>query len=41
MINCDGDGTDRFLPLKFEVRTKTGSEDLFEKAFGQKPFDFN
>ena len=22
MINCDGDGTDMFLPLKFEVRTK-------------------
>lgn len=21
MINCDGEGTDRFLPLKFEIRT--------------------
>ena len=23
MLNCDGDGNDMFLPLKFEVRTKT------------------
>ena len=21
MINCDGDGTDMFLPIKFELRT--------------------
>ena len=30
MINCDEEGTDRFLPLKFEVRTQTASEDLFD-----------
>jgi len=23
MINCDGDGTDMFLPMKFELKTKT------------------
>ena len=36
MINCDGDGTDRFLPLKFEIRTLTKSEDVFEEAFGNR-----
>ena len=36
MINCDGEGTDRFLPLKFEIRTKTGTEDMFEATFGKK-----
>ena len=33
MINCEGDGTDMFLPLKFEIRTKTGKTDLFDKTF--------
>lgn len=36
MINCDGDSTDRFLPLKFEIRTLTKSEDVFEEAFGKR-----
>lgn len=36
MINCVGDKTDRFLPLKFEIRNKNGeSKDLFEEAFGK------
>ena len=34
MINCDGDCNDRFLPLKFEIRTLTKTEDVFEKVFG-------
>ena len=35
MINCDNEGTDRFLPLKFELRANDGStEDLFESVFG-------
>ena len=33
MLNCEGDGTDMFLPLKFEIRTKTGKVDLFDKTF--------
>lgn len=37
MINCDGPGTDRFLPLKLELRSKTGKEDLFEKVFKCQP----
>jgi len=37
MINCDGEGTDRFLPLKFELRTLEGKTDVFEEAFGQRP----
>jgi hypothetical protein len=24
MINCDGEGTDMFLPLHFEIRTNKG-----------------
>lgn len=36
MINCVGDTTDMFLPLKFEIRNKDGeSKDLFEEAFGK------
>ena len=37
MINCDGEGTDKFLPLKFEIRTLTKTVDVFEEAFGKKP----
>jgi hypothetical protein len=34
MINCDGEGTDMFLPLSFEKRTKDGkTEDLFKECF--------
>jgi len=36
MINCDGDSTDRFLPLKFEIRTLKKREDVFEEAFGKR-----
>ena len=39
MINCDGVGTDRFLPLKFELKTQTKSIDLFEEAFGKRPYN--
>ena len=37
MINCEGNKTDMFLPLKFEVRykPKTYSTDLFKNAFGE------
>ena len=37
MINAEGEGMDRFLPLKFEVRTNEKTEDLFEEAFGERP----
>ena len=37
MINCDGEGTDRFIPLKFELRTLKGKKDVFEEAFGKRP----
>lgn len=33
MINCDGDRTDKFLPLKFEVRTKTEVTDFTTECF--------
>ena len=38
MINCDGDGTDMFLPLMFETRSNAGNDrkDLFEETFGVK-----
>ena len=29
MINCEGEKTDRYLPLMFETRTKTEIRDLF------------
>ena len=37
MINCEGNKTDMFLPLKFEVRQKPKTEktDLFKNAFGE------
>jgi hypothetical protein len=34
MINCEGDKTDMFLPLQFDIRTKTSKENLFYKTFG-------
>ena len=34
IINCDDEGTDRFLPLKFEIRTTNGRKDLYEETFG-------
>ena len=33
MINGDGDGWDRFLPLKLELRTQKGRTDLFRETF--------
>ena len=36
MINCDGNRTDCFLPLKFEVRTPEGSNDYTEECFGYR-----
>jgi hypothetical protein len=36
MINCVGEKTDLFLPLKFEIRNKDGeSKDLYEETFGK------
>lgn len=34
-INCDGEGNDLFLPMKFELRTKDkrGGRDLFSECF--------
>jgi len=41
IINCEGDGNDRFLPLKFEIQSKNGKrENLLWECFGdpfQKP----
>ena len=34
MINCDGQKTDCFLPLKFEVRTPSGTQDFTKECFG-------
>jgi hypothetical protein len=39
MINADHMKSDRFLPLKFEIRTQTTSEDLFEDVFGRRPLN--
>ena len=36
MLNCDEDGTDRFVPLKFELRTKTEKTDIFVQTFGPR-----
>ena len=36
MVNCGGEGTDRFLPLKFEIRCQNVKLDLFEEVFGPK-----
>ena len=35
MINVEGEKTDRFLPLKFEVRDKRGAIDCYEETFGK------
>ena len=40
MINADHNSTDKFLPLKFEFRTKTKTEDLFEPVFGKRKPNF-
>jgi hypothetical protein len=36
MVNCDGVGTDRFVPLKFEIRTREQTVDVFEDTFGKR-----
>jgi len=36
MINCDGNKSDVFLPLKFEVKTPNGSRDYTEECFGYR-----
>ena len=41
MINADHNSTDKFLPLKFEIRTLTKKEDLFEPVFGKRTANFN
>ena len=35
MINCDGDGTDMFLPMDFEIRSNGGEtrENVFDEVF--------
>ena len=41
MINCDGQRTDMFLPLKFEVVSKNGSrKDMFSSTFGTSPYRY-
>jgi hypothetical protein len=37
MINADHEKSDRFLPIMFEIRTQTSTEDLFEDVFGKRP----
>ena len=37
MINADHEKSDRFLPMMFEIRTQTSTEDLFEDVFGKRP----
>ena len=34
MINGDGQGSDKFLPLKLELRTQKCRKDLFRETFG-------
>ena len=36
IINCDGPGTDRFLPLKFEIRKQHSTDDVYAKVFGSE-----
>ena len=35
IINCDNAGSDRFLPIKFEIRGLNFSENVFDQAFGK------
>ena len=35
IINCDDASSDRFLPLKLEIRGLNFSENVFEQAFGK------
>lgn len=36
MINCEGEKTDMFLPLHFDVRNKNSTTNLFTQTFGTK-----
>ena len=36
MLNCEESGTDRFVPLKFELRTKKEKTDIFVQTFGPR-----
>ena len=36
MINCEGDGTDMFLPLSFDIKTQTETYSLFDETFKGK-----
>ena len=33
IINCEG--TDQFLPVKFEIRGQNSSKDVFDAVFGK------
>ena len=35
MINCEGEGTDHFLPLKFDIRSPLTYNNLLEECFGK------
>ena len=36
MINCDGEGTDMFLPMDFEIRSDKGEtrQNIFDETYG-------
>jgi len=36
MINCEGEKTDMFLPLHFDIRMKDSQTNLFNQTFGTK-----
>jgi hypothetical protein len=37
MINCDGEGTDMFLPMDFEIRSNKGetTSNVFEETYSK------
>ena len=42
MINCDGDGNDKFMPMKFVVKDKQGVvTDYFEECFNRPTYSLN
>ena len=34
MLNCDGEKTDKFVPLTFEIVTKDKTRDCYKEVFG-------
>lgn len=36
MINCEGEKTDMFLPLHFDIRKNNSKTNLFNETFGTK-----